>query len=124
MVVEDDDDDISEVIQPEQRVKGKTKASASPAINGKPAPKAKGNGKVDSTANGYKSRSDLVVIEELDDDEPHVKPLPPAKKGKTRTGTAASLEEGEIAFPSDLKLVREERDLVRRPLVFVQIQCD
>jgi hypothetical protein len=119
VVVEDDDEDISEVVQPEPKGRGKTKVSASPATNGKPASKAKGKGKADSTVDGQKSRSDLVVIEELElvDDEPLVtKPLPPTKKGKTHIGTPP--EEGEIddtILQSELERTREERDLVRLP---------
>ncbi|KAI0256871.1 hypothetical protein BJV78DRAFT_314631 [Lactifluus subvellereus] len=115
MIVEDDDEDIPEVVQPEPRAKGKTKVAASPATNGKPPPKAKGKGKADSTVNGHKDGSELVVIEELDDDEPVVtKPLSPAKKGKPRTDKSVSLdlEEGEIV-KSELERMREERDLYK-----------
>jgi hypothetical protein len=128
MIVDDDDDDIPEVVLPEPRGKGKSKVSPSPATNGKPASKSKGKGKgkgkVDSTAvNGQKPLSDLVVIDELDDDEPHVsKPVPSAKHAKTRTHASASLEEGEIASPSGLEKMKEERDMVRHPLALIQAQ--
>jgi hypothetical protein len=119
MIVEDDDEDIPEVVQPEPRTKGKRKVAAPPATNGKPASKAKGKGRADSMVNGHKDGSDLVVIEELDDDEPVVtKPLPPPKKGKPLTNEPVSLEEGEIAVKSvksELDRMREERDLVRFP---------
>jgi hypothetical protein len=124
MIVDDDDDDIPEVVLPEPRGKGKSKVSPSPATNGKPASKGrgKGKGKVDSTAvNGQKPLSDLVVIDELDDDEPHVsKPVPSAKQAKTRTHASTSLEEGEIASPSGLEKMKEERDMVRHPLALIQ----
>jgi hypothetical protein len=119
MVVDDDDDDIPEVVQPEPRGKGKLKVSPSPATNGKPASKGKGKRKVDSTAvNGQKRSSDLVVIDELDDDEP------PTKEAKTRTHASASLEEGEIASPTGLEKMKEERDLVRHPLALIQAQIN
>ena len=121
MIVEDDDDDISEVVVPEPRSKRRGKAAAPPATNGMPLSKAKGKGKgkAASTANGHKSGSDPVIIEELDDDEPLVaKPLP-AKKGKTRAGSPFVVEDGEIveetesASSPELERMREERDLVR-----------
>lgn len=123
MIVEDDDDeeeeeDITEVVEPVPRGKGKSKASASPATNGKPPFKAKGKGRAASTTSGHKSGSDLVVIEELDDDEPPVAKLPPPiKKGKPRAGSPVSVEEGEIAgeitSSRGSERMREERDLVR-----------
>jgi hypothetical protein len=126
MIVEDDDDDIPEVVQPEPRGKGKSKVSPSPATNGKPASKRKGKSKVDSTAvNGQKRSSDLVVVDELDDDEPPVtKPVPPSKQAKTRTHASASLEEGEIASPTGLEKMKEERDLVRHSLALIQAQIN
>jgi hypothetical protein len=119
MIVEDDDEDISEVVVPEPRSKRRGKAAAPPTTNGMPLSKAKGKGKGASKANGHKSGSDPVIIEELDDDEPLVaKPLP-AKKGKTRAGSPFVVEDGEIveetesASSPELEKMREERDLVR-----------
>ena len=120
MIVEDDDEDVSEVVQPEPRNKGKGRATArSPMTNGKAPSRAKGKGRAASTTNGHKNSSDLVVVEELDDDEPPVKPPPPPKKGKTRAGSPVLVEEGEIIEPPELgepERIREERDLVRLPL--------
>jgi hypothetical protein len=114
MVVEDDDEDVSEVVQPELKNKGKGKATtASPMTNGKAPSRAKGKGKAASTTNGHNKGSNLVVVEELDDDEPHVaKPQPPTK-GKPRAGSPVLVEEGEIIEPQELERTREERDLVR-----------
>jgi hypothetical protein len=114
-VVEDDDEDVPEVVQPEPRNKGKGKAAASPATNGKPSSRGKGKGMTGSMTNGHKKGSaDLVVIEELDDDEPPVaRPLTPPTKGKPRT-VSLNLEEGEVVDSlGELSRTREERDVVR-----------
>jgi hypothetical protein len=116
MVVEDDDEDVSEVVQHEPRNKGKGKATASPATNGKHPSRGKGKGRAASTTNGHKIGSELVVVEELDDDDPPVaKPPPPPTKGKPHDVDLPDLvEEGEIIdSPGELARTREERDLVR-----------
>jgi len=115
MVVEDDDEDVSEVVQPEPRNKGKDKATAPPATNGKPPSRGKGKGKAGSTINGHKKGSDLVVVEELDDDEPPVaKPPTPSTKGKPRTVSPVLVEEGEIvASHEEFARTREEQNVVR-----------
>ena len=120
MLVEDDDEDISEVVVPEPRGKRRGKATASPAINGKPLSKAKAKGRAAPTTNGHKSGSELVIIDELDDDEPSLpNPRSPTKNGKTRAGSPFVVEDGEIveetesASPPELERTREERDLVR-----------
>ena len=113
MLVEDDDEDVPEVVQPEPRNNGKGKATASPATNGKPPSRGKGRGKTGSTTNGHKKGSDLVVVEELDDDEPPVaRPLTPSTKGKPRISPV--VEEGEIVDSlGELTRTREERNVVR-----------
>lgn len=120
MIVEDDDEDVPEVVQPELKNKGKGKATtASPMTNGKAPSRAKGKGRVASTTHGQKNGPDLVVIEELDDDEPHVAKPPPPTTGEPRAGSPVLVEDGEIIEPQGLgKLERigEERDLVRLPL--------
>lgn len=120
MLVEDDDEDISEVVVPEPKSKRRGKATASPATNGKPLSKAKAKGKAAPTTNGHKSGSELVIIDELDDDEPSLpNPRSPTKNGKTRAGSPFVVEDGEIveetesAPPPELERTREERDLVR-----------
>lgn len=119
MVVEDDDEDISEVIVPEPRTRRRGKAAASPTTNGRPLFKAKGKGRAASTANGHRGGSEPVIIEELDDDEPLVAKPQPTKKGKTRAGSTLLVEDGEIveetesASSPELERMKEERDLVR-----------
>lgn len=114
MVVEDDDEDVSEVVQLEPRNKGKDKATAPPATNGKPPSRGRGKGKAGSATNGYKKGSDLVVVEELDDDGPPVAKLPtPSTKGKPRVSPVL-VEEGEIVSSlEEFARMREERDVVR-----------
>ncbi|KAI9458272.1 hypothetical protein F5148DRAFT_330426 [Russula earlei] len=121
VVVTEDDEDIPEVVQPDPKSKGKSKASASPATNGKPPSKTKGRRKAASASNGHKSGVDLVVIEEDDDDEPLqvAKPPPPTKKGKTRVGAPIPVEEAEIVgeaedTPSrEVERLKEERNLYK-----------
>jgi hypothetical protein len=117
MIVEDDDEDVPEVVQPEPRNKGKSKATASPSVNGKPSSRGKGKGRAASTTNGHKSISDLVVVEELDDDDPPVaKPPIPSTKGNPPATSLDLVEEGEIPEGLDeLGRTKEERDLVRFP---------
>ncbi len=118
MLVEDDEEDVPEVVEPKS--KRRSKATAPPATNGKAPTKAKGKGRAAPKANGQKNGVDLVIIDELDDDEPSVaKPPSPTKKGKTRAGPTFHVEEGEIVeetgstFSPELERMREERDLVR-----------
>ena len=115
VVVEDDDEDVPEIIQPEPRNKGKGKATASPATNGKPPSRGKGRGKAGPTTNGHKKGSDLVVVEELDDEElPVAKPPIPSAKGIPRAVSPDLVEEGEIVDSlGELARTREERDVVR-----------
>jgi hypothetical protein len=115
MVVEDDDEDVSEVVQPEQRNKGKDKATVPPSINGKPPSRGKGKGKAGSTTNGHKKGSNLVVVEELDDDEPPVAKSPiPSTKGKRRTISPDLVEEGEIvASLEEFSRTKAEQNVVR-----------
>ena len=111
MIVEDDDDDndddIPKVVQPVARNGAMAKDPPFAVTNGKPASRAKGKGKVGPSTNGHKSDAELVVIDELDDDDPS--PTPPlqlAKKGKV-----GSTENG--ANSRELEKLRLERDLVR-----------
>jgi hypothetical protein len=118
VVIEDDEEDVSEVVASEPKSKRRSKATAAPATNGKAPTRAKGKGRAASTTNGHKSGEDLVIIDDLDDDEPPVaKPPSPTKKGKTRAGPPFLVEEGEIVEESasspELEKMREERDLVR-----------
>jgi hypothetical protein len=103
----DDDDDVPKVVQPVTRNGAMAKDSPSAMTNGKPASRAKGKRKAGPLTNGHKSDPELVVIDELDDDDPT--PAPPlqlAKKGK-----AGSIENG--AYSLELEKLRLERDLVR-----------
>ena len=107
MVVDDndDDDDVPEVVQPATRNDATTKDLPSQMTNGKPASRAKGRGKAGSQINGHKSNAELVIIDELDDDDPPLfKPLQSANKGK-------ATENG--AYSRELEKLRLERDLVR-----------
>ena len=74
MIVEDDDDDndddIPKVVQPVTRNGAMAKDPPFAVTNGKPASRAKGKGKVGPSTNGHKSDAELVVIDELDDDDP------------------------------------------------------
>jgi len=122
VVVEDDDnvddDDVSEVVQPATRNDATAKVPPSLATNGKPASKAKGKGKAAPSMNGHRNGTELVVIDELDDDDPPpAKPLPSAKKGKASAGSIDSTEKG--ASSRELEKLREERDLVRMSNVSV-----
>jgi len=133
MVVEDDEDEIAEVVEPKSKRKRKG-APTVPVTNGKAPSKAKGKGRSASTVNGHKNDADLVIIDEPDDEEPSVaKPPLPTKKGKARAGSSFLVEEGEIvertvleetrsAFSPELERMREERDLVR-PLPAPQYDC-
>jgi hypothetical protein len=122
MVIEDDDEDFPEVVQPEPKSRGKGKAAASSTTNGKSQSRSKAKGKTTLTTNGPKNDSDLVIIEELnDDDPPKAKPPSPTKKAKPSAGSPVLVEEGEImeggeereVAPSrELERLREERDLV------------
>jgi hypothetical protein len=123
MVIEDDEEDVAEVVEPKSKRKRKG-APTVPVTNGKAPTKAKGKGRAASTANGHKNDADLVIIDELDDEEPPVaKPPSPTKKGKTRAGSSFLAEEGEIVEGTveetrsvsspELERMREERDLVR-----------
>jgi hypothetical protein len=101
----DDDDDVPEVVQPATRNDAMAKDPPSRVTNGKPAPRAKGRGMVGSQINGHKSNAELVIIDELDDDDPpSFKPLQSANKGK-------ATENG--AYSRELEKLRLERDLVR-----------
>lgn len=119
MVVEDDEEDVAEVVEPKSK-RTRKGAAAVPVTNGKAPTKAKGKGRPASKANGHKNDADLVIIDELDDEEPPVaNPPSPTKKGKTRAGSSVVLEGGEVvegtrfaSFP-ELERMREERDLVR-----------
>ena len=111
MVVEDDDndddDDVPEVVRPATRNGATTKDPPSLVTNGKPASRAKGKRKSGPLTNGHRSDAELVVIDELDDDDPPpAKPLQMAKKGK-----AGLTEKG--AYSRELEKLRLERDLVR-----------
>ncbi|KAI0283080.1 hypothetical protein BGY98DRAFT_32111 [Russula aff. rugulosa BPL654] len=119
MVVDDDDEDVAEVVESKSKRRRKG-APAVPVTNGK----AKGKGKATSTVNGHKNDADLVIIDELDDEEPPVvKPPSPTKKGKTRAGSSLVEEEGEIlegtvggtksASSPELERMRAERDLYK-----------
>jgi hypothetical protein len=120
VVVEDNDDDVSEVVQPATRNDATAKVTLSQPTNGKPAFKPKGKGKAGLSTNGHKNGTngtEFVVIDEQDDDHPPpTKPLPSAKKGKS---PAASTEEG--AYSRELEKLREERDLVRLSNISVQV---
>jgi hypothetical protein len=133
VVVEDDDEDIAEVVEPKSKRKRKG-APTVPVTNGQAPTKAKGKGRAASTVNGHKNDADLVIIDELDDEEPPVaKPPSPTKKGKTRAGPSFLVEEGEIvegtveetrsASAPELERMREERDLVR-PLPAPRYNCE
>jgi hypothetical protein len=103
----DDDDDVPKVVQPVTRNGAMAKDSPSAMTNGKPASRAKGKRKAGPLTNGHKSDPELVVIDELDDDDPT--PAPPlqlAKKGK-----AGSIENG--AYSLELEKLRLERDLYK-----------
>jgi hypothetical protein len=119
MVVDDDDEDVAEVVESKSKRRRKG-APTVPVTNGK----AKGKGKATSTVNGHKNDADLVIVDELDDEEPPVvRPPSPTKKGKTRAGSSLPVEEGEIlegtvggtksASSPELERMRAERDLVR-----------
>lgn len=119
MVVEDDEEDVAEVVEAKSKRRRKG-APTVPATNGK----AKGKTRAASTVNGHKNDADLVIIDELDDEEPSVaRPPSPTKKGKTRAGSSFVVEEGEIldgtaegtrsASSPELERMRAERDLVR-----------
>jgi hypothetical protein len=86
VVVEDNDDDVSEVVQPATRNDATAKVTLSQPTNGKPAFKPKGKGKAGLSTNGHKNGTngtEFVVIDEQDDDHPPpTKPLPSAKKGE------------------------------------------
>jgi hypothetical protein len=119
MIVEDDEEDVTEVIEPMSKRKRKG-APMVPVTNGKAPTKAKGKGRAVSTINGHKNDPDFVIIDELDGEVPSVpKPPSPAKKAKTRVGSSFVMEEGEIveetksASSPELERMREERDLVR-----------
>ena len=132
MVVEDYEEDFAEVIEPKSK-RTRKGASTVPVTNGKAPTKAKGKGRVASKVNGHKNDAELVIIDELDDEEPSVvKPPSPTKKGKTRAGSSLLVEEGEIVegkaggtgyvSSPELERMREERDLVR-PLHPPQYIC-
>jgi hypothetical protein len=128
VVVEDDEEDVPEVVESKSKRKRKG-APTAPVTNGKAPTKAKGKGRAASTVNGHKNNADLVIIDELDDEEPSVAKSPsPTKKGKTRAGSSFLAEEGEIveatrsASSPELERMREERDLVR-PLPAPQHNC-
>ena len=119
MVVDDDDEDVAEVVESKSKRRRKG-APTVPVTNGK----AKGKGKATSTVNGHKNDADLVIVDELDDEEPPVvRPPSPTKKGKTRAGSSLAVEEGEIlegtlggtrpASSPEFERMRAERDLVR-----------
>ncbi|KAH9001101.1 hypothetical protein EDB92DRAFT_1938880 [Lactarius akahatsu] len=115
VVVEDDDnddDDVPEVVQPATRNDTTAKVPPSVATNGKPASKAKGKGKATPSTNGHRNDTELVIIDELDDDGPlPAKPLPSAKKGKVSAGSTDSTEKGG-SF-QELEKLREERDMYK-----------
>jgi hypothetical protein len=128
VVVEDDEEDVTEVVESKSKRKRKG-ASTVPVTNGKAPTKAKGKARTASTVNGHKNDADLVIIDELDDEEPSVaRPPSPTKKGKTRAGSSFLAEEGEIveetrpASSPELERMREERDLVR-PFPAPQYNC-
>jgi hypothetical protein len=128
VVVEDDEEDVTEVVESKSKRKRKG-ASTVPVTNGKAPTKAKGKARAASTVNGHKNDADLVIIDELDDEEPSVaRPPSPTKKGKTRAGSSFLAEEGEIveetrpASSPELERMREERDLVR-PFPAPQYNC-
>ena len=128
MVVEDDEEDVQEVVESKSKRRRKG-APTVPVTNGKAPTKAKAKGRAASTVNGHKNDADLVIIDELDDEEPSVaKPPSPTKKGKTRAGSSFLAEEGEIVeetrstSSSELERMREERDLVC-PLPAPQDSC-
>jgi hypothetical protein len=120
MVVDDDDEeDVAEVVEPKSKRKRKGAPTVS-VTNGK----AKGKTRATSTVNGHKNDVDLVIVDEVDDEEPSVaNPPSPTKKGKTRAGSSFVVEEGEIvegtaegtrsASSPELEILRAERDLVR-----------
>src|SRR6267154_5870278 len=84
MVVEDDEEDVPEVVESKSKRRRKG-APTVPVTNGKAPTKAKGKARGASTVNGHKNDADLVIIDELDDEEPSVaKPPSSTKKGKTR----------------------------------------
>jgi hypothetical protein len=123
MVVEEDEEEVAEVVGPKSKRKRKG-APTVPVTNGKAPRKAKGKGRAASTVNGHNNDADLVIIDELDDEEPSVaKPPSPTKKGKTRAASSFLVEEGEIiegtveetrsASSPELERMREERNLVR-----------
>jgi hypothetical protein len=102
---DDDDDDVPKVVQPVTRNGTIAKDPPSVMANGKPASRAKGKRKAGPLTNGHKSDPELVVIDELDDDDPTLAPpLQLAKRGK-----AGSIENGGYS----LEKLRLERDLVR-----------
>ncbi|KAI9446269.1 hypothetical protein H4582DRAFT_2069604 [Lactarius indigo] len=108
----DDDDDVPEVVQPVTRNDAPAKVPPSVVTNGKPASKAKVKGKAIPSTNGHQNGTELVVIDELDDDDPPpARPLPLAKKGKASGGSTGSTEKG--AHPRELERLREERDLYK-----------
>ncbi|KAH9050603.1 hypothetical protein EDB84DRAFT_2394 [Lactarius hengduanensis] len=113
VVVDDDndDDDVPEVVQPATRNDATAKVPPSVATNGKPASKAKGKGKATPSTNGHRNDTELVIIDELDDDGPlPAKPLPSAKKGKVFAGSTDTTEKGSF---QELEKLREERDMYK-----------
>ena len=110
MIVEDDDDDndddVPKVVQPVTRNGAIAKVPPSAVTNGKPASRAKGKGKVKPSTNGHRSDAELVVIDELDDDNPS--PTPPLQL--TKKGKVGSTENGANSW--ELEKLRLERDLV------------
>ncbi|KAH9180724.1 hypothetical protein EDB89DRAFT_2062394 [Lactarius sanguifluus] len=109
VVIEDDDnddDDVPEVVQPATRNDATAKVPPSTATNGKPASKVKGKGKATPSTNGHRNDTELVVIDELDDDSPL-----PAKKGKVSAGSTDSTEKG--ASSQELEKLRKERDMYK-----------